>query len=319
MLAYALDIHPGTEPEEQSRQLNQPVLYHGSDKDVYDLGDMLLVVATDRLATAGRALAQKVPGKGIVVNHLSAFWFRKLRKVFPNHFISADHRTLPEIIRKRTAQLEDRLMLVWKATPLPLRCVVRGYLAGAGWQDYQETGQICGNILPVGMTESQRLPYPIICPELKGFNGADSTSVNLATVQQIFGKQLANQLRDAALKLYFAAWSLARERGVIIADTSFEFGIHDDKLMLIDHCLTPDNTRFWQLSRFRPGNVMPSMDKQLLVDYLETIEGSSKLPILPQEILEQLGAKYQEAHRCIVGKDCPSRKGEVRLMNRNSD
>ncbi len=308
MLAYALDNQSGTEPAEL---LNQYVKYQGLDKDLYDLGDMMLLVATDRLSAAGKSLAQEVPGKGIVVNHLSAFWFRKLHKVFPSHFISVDRCTLPEIIRTRTDHLEGRLMLVWKATPLPIRFVVRGYLAGAGWRDYQETGQVGGNILPVGMTESQRLPYPIICPELTGFAGADNTCANFATVQNIFGKQLSNQLQEAALKLYFAAWGLARERGVIIADTSFEFGLHNGKLMLIDDCLTPDNSRFWQLSRFRPGGVMPSMDKQLLVDYLETIEDSSELPILPQDMLEQLGAKYQQAHRCIVGKSCPIRKGEV--------
>ncbi|KAF0215400.1 MAG: phosphoribosylaminoimidazole-succinocarboxamide [Geobacteraceae bacterium] len=272
------------------------------DKDVYDLGDMLLMVSTDRLSAAGRSLGQGVKGKGKIVNQLSAYWFRKLRHIFPNHFVSANTGCFPESIGNNAEILDGRSMLVWKTTPLPIRCVVRGYLAGAGWREYQERGEICGTRLPTGLVESQRLPSPIFSPTVKGRPEGVNENIDFGSLQLLLGKSLADQLRETSLRLYFTAWKRARERGVLIADTKFEFGLHDGKLMLIDECLTPDTSRFWGLDSYRYGGPVPSMDKQLLIDYLDTLDIPDNIPHLPDEMLCKIGEKYNEAYKRIVGK-----------------
>lgn len=276
------------------------LLKRGKDKDVYDLGDMLLMVATDRLSAGGKNLGEGIRGKGVIINRLSAYWFRKLRRVFPNHLVTADSNCFPAQLRAMDAELDGCSMLVWKTTPLPVRCVVRGYLAGAGWREYQEKGEICGNRLPPGLVESQRLPAPIFAPTEKGQPGGRNANIEFEALKQLIGSTLAEQIRDVSLRLYFAAWQSARERGVLIADTKFEYGLHDGKLMLIDECLTPDTTRFWELERYRSGATMPSMDKQALVDFLDALADYDEATLLSEELFCRIGKNYQEAYRRII-------------------
>jgi phosphoribosylaminoimidazole-succinocarboxamide synthase len=277
------------------------LLRRGKEKDVYDLGDMLLLVSTDRLSAAGKSLEQGIAGKGKIVNKLSATWFRKLRTIFPNHLVCADIRGFPDAIRAIAEPYDGRSMLVWETTPLPVRCVVRGYLAGAGWREYQEKGEICGNKLPRGMVESQRLPSPIFAPTTKGRPGGANENIDFGSLQGLLGTSMAELLRVTSLNLYFTAWVNAREQGVLIADTKFEFGLHNGQLMLIDECLTPDNSRFWELDKYRYGGNMPSLDKQLFIDYLESQDSSDSAPHLSEEMLCSIGQKYREAYRRIVG------------------
>lgn len=276
------------------------LLRQGKDKDIYDLGDMLLMVATDRLSSGGKSLAQGFRGKGRIVNQLSAFWFRHLGKIIPNHLVSADDRCFPEAIRNVAAQAHGRSMLVWEATPLPVRCVVRGYLAGAVWREYQENGEICGVKLPAGLVESQRLPSPIFTPTTKGRSGEMNENIDFHSLEGLLGKTLAEKLRDISLKLYFTAWKSARDKGVLIADTKFEFGLHAGQLMLIDECLTPDNSRFWELEKYRHGGKMPSLDKHLLIDYLSLLDSADRTPYVPEDMLSRLGQKYLEVYKRIV-------------------
>ncbi len=281
------------------------LLRRGKVKDIYDLGDMLLMVSTDRLTASGKSLEQEVKGKGKIVNQLSAYWFRKLRKIIPNHLVSADSRCFPESIRNCTELHDGCSMLVWEATPLPVRCVVRGYLTGEGWKEYQQKGEICGVKLPAGLVEYQRLPFPIFTPTTKGLPGGVNVNIQFDELQDLFGKSMAEHLREASLRLYFTAWMIAREKGVLIAETKFEFGLHDGKLMLIDECLTPDNSRFWVLENYRHGGAVPSMDKQILIDYLESPVDHSEDPLIPEELLQRIGEKYREAYECIIGRRAP--------------
>jgi phosphoribosylaminoimidazole-succinocarboxamide synthase len=276
------------------------LLRRGKDKDVYDLGDMLLMVSTDRLSTLGKSLVQGFRGKGEIVNQLSAYWFRKLGRRFPNHLVSDNFRCFPESIRKNAEFLEGRSMLVWKTKPLPVRFVVRGYLAGSGWREYQEKREICGIKLPGGLQESQRLPHPVFAPTAKLENGGVYENVEFHSLQRLLGKPLAEQLRETSLGLYFSAWKRARERGVLIADTKFEFGFHDGKLMLIDECLTPDTSRLWSIDKYFYGGPMPSMDKQLLIDYLENLESPEDIEYIPEALLRIIGEKYSEAFTRIM-------------------
>jgi phosphoribosylaminoimidazole-succinocarboxamide synthase len=278
------------------------LLRRGKNKDIYDLGDKLLMVSTDRLTAAGRVLAQGVKGKGRIVNQLSSYWFRKLRTVFPNHLVSAQTRHYAASIGNHSEILEGRSMLVRKALPLPVRCVVRGYLAGAGWREYQQTGEICGIKLPRGLTESQRLPFPIFTPKIKGSPRGMGENLSFESIRQLLGTSLAEELREASLRLYFTAWKSARERGVLIADTKFEFGFNNGSLMLIHECLTPDTSRFWNLGSYQHGGPMPTMDKQILIDYLDTLEGSASQAKLPERLLYGIGEKYYEAYKRIVAR-----------------
>lgn len=304
---YACDIQNLAESKPEAPKIALPSgsigteVRKGKDKDVYDFGDVLLLIASDRISACGKSLEPEVAGKGRIVNLLSAYWFRKLRNICPNHLISVSPASFPDSIRTIAERFEDRAMLVWKTTPLPISCVVRGYLAGAGWREYLETGEVCGNKLPDGMVESQRLPAPIFAPTVKGRPDGRNENIDHRSLQLLLGKTLAEQLRETSLRLYFNAWKSARERGVLIADTKFEFGLHDGKLMLIDECLTPDTSRFWPIDSYRRGGPMPSMDKQLLVDYLDTLNGPDTIPGLPDSMLMRLGGKYHEAYKLIVG------------------
>jgi len=304
MYACKMQYHLPSSANEPLLSTDYPgltLLRRGKDKDVYDLGDMLLLVATDRLSAAGKSLNQGIPGKGKIINNLSAFWFRRLRHIFPNHLVSSDSRSFPEAVRNSIGSDDGRSMLVWETTPLPVRCIVRGYLAGAGWQEYQEKGEICGNRLPGGLVESQRLPSPIFTPKAKGGAGEMNDNIDFSTLEELLGKTLADLLRVTSLRLYFTAWMRAREQGVLIAETEFEFGLHDGQLMLIDECLTPDNSRFWELDKYRHGGNMSSLDKQLLIDYLESQNNSAGIPAVPEAILCRIGEKYLEVYKRFAG------------------
>ncbi|MDD2733683.1 MAG: phosphoribosylaminoimidazolesuccinocarboxamide synthase [Desulfuromonadaceae bacterium] len=312
MYAYDMQHHPtsySVDPLLFTSFPGMTLMRRGKDKDVYDLGDMLLMVSTDRLSAAGKSLNQGVKGKGKIVNQISAYWFRKLRNVFPNHLVSINTECFPESIRNHAEILDGCSMLVWKTTPLPIRCVVRGYLAGAGWLEYLAKGEICGTKLPSGLVESQRLPSPIFAPTVKGRPGGNNENIDFMSLQELLGKSLAEQLRETSLRLYFIAWKSARERGVLIADTKFEFGLHDGKLMLIDECLTPDTSRFWGIDGYRYGGSMPVMGKQILVDYLDALDNPNNIEYLPEEMLFRIGGKYNEAYKRIVGKRAYSKMG----------
>jgi phosphoribosylaminoimidazole-succinocarboxamide synthase len=310
MYAYDLQMHATSNTANPLLHTDCPgmtLMRRGKSKDIYDLGDMLLMVSTDRLPAAGKTLGQGVSGKGKMVNQLSAYWFRRLRSIFPNHLVSANPACFPESIRNYPEVLEGRAMLVWRATPLPVRCVVRGYLAGDAWQEYREKGEICGTKLPVGLVESQRLPCPIFAPTAKGRPGATNDNIDFGSLQNLLGKSLAEQLRETSLRLYFNAWQIARERGVLIADTTFQFGLHDTKLMLIDECLTPDTSRFWGLDSYRYGGFTPGIDKQIVIDCLNTLEQPDNISTVPDEVLRRIGLKYSEVFSRIVGKRTFSR------------
>lgn len=274
----------------------------GKDKDIFDFGDLMLLVHSDRISALGRRLPDEIKGKGRIVNQLSAFWFGKLRNICPNHLITVDQSSFPTCVREVAGDCEGQAMLVWKTMPLPIRCVVRGYLAGAGWREYCETGAICGNRLPSGLVESQRLPAPIFTPTTKGGAYGKNENITFETLQDSLGSTLAAQVRETSLQLYFSAWKRARERGILIADTKFEFGLHDGGLMLIDECLTTDTSRFWPMDRYRHGGPMTSMDKQIMTDYLDTFDCRETLPPLPEAMMKRLSEKYREAYRLIVGR-----------------
>lgn len=272
---------------------------HGKDKDIFDFGDLMLLVHTDRISALGRRLPFEIKGKGRIINHLSAYWFGKLQKICTNHLITVEQSLFPACVREAAGDCEGRAMLVWKTMPLPIRCVVRGYLAGAGWREYRESGSICGNSLPPGLVESQRLPAPIFTPTTKGGPDGKNENISFMTLQDSLGSALAEQVRETSLRLYFNAWKQARERGVLIADTKFEFGLHDGKLMLIDECLTPDTSRLWSMDKYRKGGAMASMDKQNLADYLETFDSWETALPLPEAMVARLGEKYHETCRMI--------------------
>jgi phosphoribosylaminoimidazole-succinocarboxamide synthase len=304
MYAFDMQCQSTVVPEELPLFHDNPVasnLRKGKEKDVYDFGDVLLLIATDYTSAFGERLGQEIKGKGRIVTQMSAYWFRELRNICPSHLISVNQACFPDPIKAAAGKFDGQAMLVWKTTPLPIRCIVRGYLAGAGWREYRETGEICGNKLPSGLVESQRLPAPIFAPATKGKPAGQDENIHYHSLQALLGETLAEQLRETSLRLYFNAWKSARERGVLIADTSFEFGLHDGKLVLIDECLTPGTSRFWQINRYRSGGPMPSMDKQILVDFLESL-GTPEMTPLSDEMLSRLRDKYREAYKLIVGR-----------------
>jgi phosphoribosylaminoimidazole-succinocarboxamide synthase len=268
----------------------------GKVRDVYDLGDRLLVVATDRLSAFDVVLPTGIPGKGAVLTELSLFWFRLLADVVPHHVIASKVDEYPPELHPHRDQLQGRSMLVSKTDPLPVECVVRGYLAGSGWKDYRATGAICGVPLPAGLRESERLEHPIFTPATKAESGHDE-NIAFAEMEKRVGTATAALAREKSLALYARARSHAEARGIILADTKFEFGLRDGKLMWIDEALTPDSSRFWPRDGYAPGHGQPSFDKQYVRDYLETLAWDKKPPgpVLPPEVAARTGEKYREA------------------------
>jgi phosphoribosylaminoimidazole-succinocarboxamide synthase len=281
-----------------------PLVGRGKVRDLYDLGDRLLIVATDRISAFDSVLASGIPDKGRVLTQLSVFWFGYLRETVASHFLSASVRDLPAVLTPVQAELEGRSMLVRRTQPLPVECVARGYLSGSGWKDYQQTGSVCGIRLPAGLRESDQLPEPLFTPATKATSGHD---VNIAfdEVARQLGGPLAEELRALTLKIYRRAADYARTRGLIIADTKFEFGHDNDELLLIDEVLTPDSSRFWAADTYQPGRSQPSFDKQFVRDYLE-LSGWSKeppAPALPADVVLATRERYLEAYRRLTGKE----------------
>ena len=276
-------------------------LRSGKVREVFDLGDTLLFVATDRLSAFDVILPDPIPDKGAVLNQISAFWFRRFDFV-SNHMITADISQYPSELAPFTAQLERRSMLVRKTKPLPVECVVRGYLAGSGWKDYQQTGSVSGVSLPKGLQLASKLPEPIFTPSTKSEAGHDE-NIDWEKCCAILGRDLAESVKDFSLKIYEAGRQHAAGRGIIVADTKFEFGLFGDELLLIDECLTPDSSRFWPADRYVVGESPPSFDKQFVRDYLETLDWNKTPPgpKLPTEIIEKTAAKYREAFEQLTG------------------
>ncbi|MFO1496797.1 MAG: phosphoribosylaminoimidazolesuccinocarboxamide synthase [Verrucomicrobiota bacterium] len=294
--------------------LNEPVLQldlpgfrkvkSGKVREIFDLGDAFLFVATDRISAFDCIMPNGIPRKGEVLTQISHFWFDQTAGLVPNHRIGRADDPLPGKLQPFASQLRGRSMIVRKASPLAIECVVRGYLAGSGWKEYRERQTVCGIPLPSGLTESAELPTPIFTPATKAETGHD-LNINFDEASQIVGPDIATKVRDISLKIYSTAREYARKRGIIIADTKFEFGQLDGKLILIDEVLTPDSSRFWPADQYRPGKGQPSFDKQFVRDYLETLDWDKAPPAppLPPEIVAKTQAKYLEAYQRLTGRD----------------
>ena len=280
------------------------LLARGKVRDIYGLGDRTLIVASDRISAFDYILATGIPDKGRVLTQLSVFWFDFLKDVTPTHFLTADVDQYPQPLPKYRDQLEGRSMLVKSAKMIEIECVARGYLSGSGWKEYRESGTVCGIRLPAGLKESDKLPEPIFTPATKAQTGHDE-NVSFERVVDVIGKDLATRLRDLTLTVYGKAADYAAGRGIIIADTKFEFGFVGDQLVLADEVLTPDSTRFWPKETYRPGGAQPSYDKQYVRDYLESIRWNKQPPApgLPAEVAQKTSEKYKEAYRVLTGKD----------------
>ena len=278
----------------------------GKVRDVYAVDNhSLLIVATDRISAFDCVLPTPIQRKGEVLTALSEFWFQELRDVVPNHLITTDVSQMPESAQRHAAELHGRSMLVRRAEVFPVECVVRGYLVGSGWKDYLRTGEVCGHKLPVGLQESAELPEPIFTPSTKAEHGHDM-NISEAEVQEMLGEETTTSLRNTSLSLYNKARDYARDRGIIIADTKFEFGRDGSgEIILVDEVLTPDSSRFWPLEAYAPGQSQPSFDKQFVRDYLETLSWDKKppAPAIPSQIADATTGRYLEAYKLITGKD----------------
>jgi len=269
--------------------------FRGKVRDIYDLGDYYLIVATDRVSAFDHILPTPIPGRGKVLTKLSVFWFQVTERIVKNHLVFYKIEDYPEYLQEYREQLEGRSMLVRKAERIDIECVVRGYLAGSGWKEYQKTGKICGIELPPGLHESDRLPEPIFTPATKAPEGEHDINITFEQMAELVGEETANFLRETSLEIYKFAHQYALERGIIIADTKFEFGRFGDDIILIDELLTPDSSRFWDASAYKPGKHQESFDKQFIRDYLLSVgwRGEGDPPELPPEVVEQTIARYE--------------------------
>jgi len=285
--------------------LDLKLINRGKVRDIYEVDEThLLIVATDRLSAFDVVMPQPIPGKGEVLTRVANFWFRRTEHLLPNHLSGL---SLEEVVKDpaQRAELGDRAILVRKLKPLPVESIVRGYLIGSGWKDYQQTGQVCGIPLPTGLQQADRLPEAIFTPSTKAELGAHDENIDFEKTAALLGESLASQVRDFSLKIYTEAAAYALERGIIIADTKFEFGLDEaGKLHLIDEVLTPDSSRFWPADQYRPGISPPSFDKQFVRDYLETLDWNKTPPgpELPQEIIDRTAEKYREAEKRLTGR-----------------
>ncbi len=275
----------------------------GKVRDIYDLGEHLLIVTSDRISAFDVIMNEGIPNKGLVLTQISKFWFEKMADIIPNHVVATEVDDFPAATHKYRDQLAGRSMLVKKAQPLPVECIVRGYVSGSGWKEYKATGGICGIELPAGLVESQKLPEPIFTPSTKAELGEHDENITFAQAEKLCGGDLAAQARAATLAIYNRARDLADAKGIIIADTKFEFGLFEGALIWIDEALTPDSSRFWPKDLYRAGGPQPSFDKQFLRDYLETLDWGKKAPAppLPEEIVRKTSEKYLEALTRLTG------------------
>jgi phosphoribosylaminoimidazole-succinocarboxamide synthase len=269
----------------------------GKVRDIYDLGDMLLLVASDRISAFDVILPTLIPDKGKILTALSVYWFEVIKDILPNHLITTDVEKFPAACQPHKAMLEGRTMLVKKSLPAPVECIVRGYLVGSGWKDYQLTGSVCGIPLPQGLAEAARLDQPIFTPSTKAAVGAHDVNITFDEMVAKVGKNKAEKMRDATIAIYSRAREVAEKKGIIIADTKFEFGIEGDDIILIDEVLTPDSSRFWPMDGYKPGKTPDSFDKQFVRDYLVNLPWDMKSPPpeLPPEIVRKTQEKYLEA------------------------
>lgn len=280
------------------------LLRRGKVRDLYDLGDTILMVATDRISAFDVVMPNPIPAKGCILTQMSRFWFQVLENSVANHLVTADVERFPEACRAYADTLRDRTMLVRKAKPLPVECVVRGYLSGSGWKSYLESQQICGIMLPEGLQESERLPEPVFTPSTKEEVGTHDVNISFSRVEDLVGKDLAGQLKGLSISIYKQAVEMADEKGIIIADTKFEFGLIDGNLVLIDEVLTPDSSRFWPKDTYKSGSPQKSFDKQYVRDYLLSLQWNKKPPApeLPPDVVENTRIKYVEALRRLTGR-----------------
>jgi phosphoribosylaminoimidazole-succinocarboxamide synthase len=284
---------------------NTTLLGRGKVRDLYSIGDALLLVATDRISAFDHVLATGIAGKGKILTQISLFWFDLLKSIVPNHIITADVREFPASLQPYADQLEGRSMLVERAAMFPVECVARGYLAGSGWKEYQATSSVCGIPLPGGLLDGSRLPEPLFTPATKSQDGAHDENISFAATENAIGADDAAELRRLTLDLYRRAAAHAESRGLILADTKFEFGRAEEGIILADEVLTPDSSRFWEGAAWKPGGPQPSFDKQFVRDYLESIHWNKQAPApaLPDDVVERTQAKYLEAFRRLTGRD----------------
>lgn len=281
----------------------------GKVRDIYDAGENLLMVATDRISAFDFILPDEIPFKGEVLNRISAFWFDKFADIVPNHLVSIDPADFPEEFAEYRDYLAGRAMLVKKAQTIPIECIVRGYLTGSGKKTYDENGTVCGIQLPEGLTEASKLPEPLFTPSTKAEIGDHDENISFERCCEIVGEDIATQIRDLSLKIYKAAAEYAATRGIIIADTKFEFGVIDGKVTLIDECLTPDSSRFWPSASYEEGKIQPSYDKQFVRNWLKANwDMTGETPHLPAEVIDGTSERYREAFQIITGSQFTSMK-----------
>lgn len=281
----------------------------GKVRDIYDAGENLLMAATDRISAFDFILPDEIPFKGEVLNRISAFWFDKFADIVPNHLVSIDPADFPEEFAEYHDYLAGRAMLVKKAQTIPIECIVRGYLTGSGKKTYDENGTVCGIQLPEGLTEASKLPEPLFTPSTKAEIGDHDENISFERCCEIVGEDIATQIRDLSLKIYKAAAEYAATRGIIIADTKFEFGVIDGKVTLIDECLTPDSSRFWPAASYEEGKIQPSYDKQFVRNWLKANwDMTGETPHLPAEVIDGTSERYREAFQIITGSQFTSMK-----------
>ena len=282
-----------------------PLLARGKVRDLYTAGSDLLLVATDRISAFDHVLGSGIPDKGRILTQMSLFWFAFLDKVVPNHLIATDVEKYPALLQPYAEELRGRSMLVHRATMFPVECVVRGYLSGSGWKDYKASGSLCGIALPSGLRESDKVPEPLFTPASKSQNGEHDENISFAAMVEQIGLKDAERLRELSLTIYARASEHAASRGLILADTKFEFGVVDGRIVLADEVLTPDSSRYWPADGYAPGGAQPSFDKQFVRDYLEEIRWNKQAPapMLPEHVVLKTRAKYLEALRLITGSE----------------
>lgn len=278
------------------------LLRRGKVRDVYEVGEHLLIVATDRISAFDVVLPNGIAGKGKVLTQISLHWFDRMKDIIENHIVATEVKDYPALLHKYRDELEGRSMLVKKADPMPVECIVRGYLSGSGWKEYKSRGTVCGIALPAGLLESSRLSEPIFTPSTKAEEGHD-VNISFEQMRGIVGDETAEKLKDASLRIYGKARDIAENKGIIIADTKFEFGLYEGKLILIDEILTPDSSRFWSMKTYEPGKGQDSYDKQIVRDYLLSLDWDQTYPgpALPEDIVEKAIERYREIYRIITG------------------
>lgn len=282
-----------------------PLIGRGKVRDLYSVGDALLMVATDRISAFDHILATGIPGKGKILTQISLFWFDLVQDIVPNHLIATEVSDFPPALHPYADQLQGRSMLVKRAEMFPVECVARGYIAGSGWKEYKTGGTVCGIELPAGLQDGSQLPEPLFTPASKSQDGSHDENISFASVERVVGKDVASELRRLTLEIYAKAAKHAESHGLILADTKFEFGTTHDGIVLADEVLTPDSSRFWEASAWKPGGPQPSFDKQFVRDYLESIHWNKQAPApgLPDEVVERTLEKYLEAFRRLTGRN----------------